>query len=71
MSKQSKKADETAPEPLIPFQVKTKGDLRDRLKTLAVKNGLSLNDIATMCLAAGIPMVETKLREIHEPAKAA
>lgn len=71
MKKQSSRAEEATPEPLIPFQVKTKGDLRDRLKALAAKNGLSLNDIATMCLAAGIPMVETKLREIHEPAKAA
>lgn len=71
MKKQSTKAEEQAPEPLIPFQVKTRPEVREKLKAIAFKNGLSLNDIATLCLAAGVPMVETKLREIHEPAKAA
>ena len=56
--------------PLIPFQVKARAEVRDKLKMIAAKNGLSLNDVASMCLAAGTNMVETKLREIHEPAAA-
>lgn len=66
-----KRAEATPPEPLIPFQVKTRSEVREKLKAIAVKNGLSLNDVATMCLAAGMPMVERKLTEIHEPAEKA
>jgi len=60
-------------EPMIPLQIKTRGEVRAKLKKIAEQNGLSLNDVATMALAAGMNMVETKLREIHEPepAKAA
>jgi len=57
-------------EPLIPLQIKVRGETRSKLKTIAAKNGLSLNDVAGMCLAAGATMVETKLREIHEPVAA-
>jgi hypothetical protein len=59
--------------PLIPLQVKTREETRKKLKIIAEKNGLSLNDVASMAIAAGMPMIETKLREIHEPepAKAA
>jgi hypothetical protein len=53
--------------PVIPFQVKAKPEIREKLKRIAAENGLSLNDVATMALAAGINMVETKLKEIHEP----
>lgn len=47
--------------------------LIQKLEKIAEVNGLSLNDVANMAVAAGLPMVETKLREIHapEPAKAA
>lgn len=55
----------------IPLQVKPREETREKLKKLAEANGLSLNDIATMCLASGLPMVEKKLREIHEPAEQA
>lgn len=60
-------------QPLIPLQVKTREEVRKKLKTIADKNGLSLNDVASMAIAAGVPMVETKLNELHEPepAKAA
>jgi hypothetical protein len=58
-------------ETMIPLQIKTRGEVRAKLKRIAAANGLSLNDVATMALAAGMNMVETKLREIHEPAKAA
>lgn len=60
-------------EALIPMQVKARSETREKLKKIAKANGLSLNDVATMAIAAGINMVETKLREIHqpEPAKAA
>lgn len=57
--------------PLIPFQIKTREETREKMKRIAAENGLSLNDVATMCIAAGIDMVATKLREIHQPAKAA
>ena len=57
--------------PLIPLQVKTREDVRTKLKAIAEKNGLSLNDVASMAIAVGTPMVETKLRELHEPAQAA
>jgi len=54
-------------EPLVPLQFKTRPDIRAKLKVIATKNGLSLNDVGSMCLAAGVGMVEQKLREIHEP----
>ena len=60
-------------EAMIPLQIKTRTDVRAKLKKIAQVNGLSLNDVATMALAAGMNMVETKLGEIRnpEPAKAA
>lgn len=58
----------TKPEPMIPVQIKMKEDTRIKLKRIAQANGLSLNDVATMCLAAGLPTVENKLHEIHNPA---
>jgi hypothetical protein len=66
----NKKA-EAAAEPLIPLQVKMREEVREKLKRIAVTNGLSLNDVATMSIAAGLNMVETKLREIHQPEKVA
>lgn len=65
MSKQRHK--EKSTDGRIPLQVKPREETREKLKQLAEANGLSLNDIATMCLASGLPMVEKKLREIHEP----
>jgi len=68
MSKKSKGGVvDSANEPLIPFQVKTREEVREKMKVIASKNGLSLNDVASMCLAAGMPMVERKLSEIHHP----
>ena len=52
----------------IPVQVKLTAQTRDRLKTIATKNGLSLNDVGTMAIAAGLNIVAMKLGEIHEPA---
>ena len=46
-------------------------DLAAKIEKIAAVNGLSMNDVANLAMAAGLPMVETKLREIHEPAKAA
>lgn len=37
------------------------------MKAIAAKNGLSLNDVATMCLVSGLVRVETKLDEINNP----
>lgn len=68
MSKQtSKKAKQDGPEPLIPLQLKLRDELRAKLKKIAATNGLSLNDVGSMCIAAGVPMVEAKLSEIHNP----
>lgn len=57
--------------PLIPLQVKTRQETREKLKQLAVRNALSINDVANMAIAAGLNLVEMKLREIHEPEKEA
>jgi hypothetical protein len=54
----------------IPLQVKIEGETRDKLKRIATENGLSLNDVATMAIAAGMGMVRTKLQEINEPVEA-
>jgi hypothetical protein len=51
----------------IPLQVKPDEDTREKLQRVAQENALSLNDVATMCLAAGLNMVEVKLREIRTP----
>jgi hypothetical protein len=51
----------------VPLQVRVGGETREKLKVIAVKNGLSLNDIATMCLAAGLSKVAAKLDDIHRP----
>jgi hypothetical protein len=41
-------------------------ELAAKLQKIAEVNGLSLNDVANMAMAAGLPMVEMKLEEIHE-----
>ncbi len=71
MSKQRSRIAAEAAEIRIPFQVKTRGETREKLQRLAQANGLSLNDIATLCLISGMPLVEKKLREIHAPAEQA
>lgn len=63
----SKKTKSDGAEPLIPLQFKARPEVREKLKAIALKNGLSLNDVASMCLAAGMNMVTRKLQEIHEP----
>jgi hypothetical protein len=42
-------------------------NLISKIEKISKTNGLSLNDVANLALAAGLPMVETKLSEIHEP----
>jgi hypothetical protein len=64
----SKRTKTTNLEPLIPLQVKTRGEVREKMKLIAAKNGLSLNDVANMCLASGLGIVDRKLQEIHNPA---
>jgi hypothetical protein len=46
-------------------------ELISKMEKIAEKNGLSLNDVANMSMAAGLNMVDAKLREIHEPEVAA
>lgn len=69
----TKNAKASGDQALVPLQVKLRPDAREKLKVIAAKNGLSLNDVASMSLAAGLNMVDRKLEEIHEPepAKAA
>ena len=64
MNKRTKSAGQ---QPLIPLQVKTRGEVREKMKLIAAKNGLSLNDVANMCLASGLGIVDRKLQEIHNP----
>lgn len=46
-------------------------ELATKLEKIAKKNGLSLNTVVNMACAAGLSIVEAKLREIHEPQKQA
>jgi hypothetical protein len=59
-------------EDFLQFRVKRAekrgAELIAKLEKISETNGLSMNDVANMAIAAGLPMVETKLREIHEPA---
>lgn len=67
----TKKKTELPADPLIPLQVKLRPETRAKLKLIAQKNGLSMNDVSSMAIAAGANIVETKMREIHEPAEQA
>ncbi len=53
----------------VPTDQKRGAELIAKLEKISQVNGLSLNDVANMAVAAGLPMVETKLREIHEPSE--
>lgn len=55
----------------IPTDDKRGAELVSRLEKVAGANGLSINDAANLAVAAGLNMVETKLKEIHEPQKEA
>ena len=63
MSKENK----SKTQPLIPFQVKARPEVRERIVKVADARGLSANDVASMALAAGIDRVEKKLMEIAMP----
>jgi hypothetical protein len=49
----------------IPRDEKRGAELAAKLQKIAVRNGLSLNDVANMAVAAGLGIVERKLAEIH------
>lgn len=51
-----------------PVQVRTSKETRRKLEEIASKSGLSLNDIASMAIHAGLTRVEEKLDEITQPA---
>lgn len=51
--------------PLVPLQVRIRPEARKALEKIAKTNGLSKNDTASMCIAAGLGIVERKLKEIH------
>jgi len=46
-------------------------ELITKIEKVAEVNGLSLNDVANMAVAAGLAMVERKLSEIREHPKSA
>ena len=72
MSKESKKnSDRDYLQFRIPRDEEKGKRLSEKLQKIAAANGLSLNDVANLCVAAGLNMVESKLREIHEPEKQA
>lgn len=54
-----------------PMQLRPKHEVVMKIKQIAKVNGLSFSDVANLCLASGLGMVETKLKEIREPEKAA
>lgn len=51
------------------LSLRPKKELQERIRKIAKENGLSISDVANMCLAGGIPMVELKMDEIHRPAR--
>lgn len=60
-----KKKPSPATELTIAIQIKLTPETRENLKRVAAINGLSLNDVGTMAIAAGLGVVEAKLSEIH------
>jgi hypothetical protein len=58
-------------QPLIPFQVKAPHQVRDRIVAEAEKRNLSVNDIASLAVAAGLDRVIETLDELTQPKKAA
>jgi hypothetical protein len=42
-------------------------ELAEKLEKIASVSGLSVNDVANMSVAAGLGIVERKLKEIHAP----
>lgn len=70
MSKNSKAAEPQKPATLqlrIPADEPRGAELIAKLEKVAKANGLSMNDVGNMAIAAGLSMVETKLKEIHHP----
>lgn len=67
MKKAAQKTEVKPENKTIPLQIRVGEGTREKLKVIAEKNGLSLNDIATMCLAAGLNKVALKLGEINSP----
>lgn len=64
------KTEKKKPETLqirIPRDDKRGSELAAKLQKIAEVNGLSLNDVANMAVAAGLGMVERKLQELREP----
>lgn len=64
------KTEKKKPETLqirIPRDDKRGSELAEKLQKIAEVNGLSLNDVANMAVAAGLGMVERKLQELREP----
>lgn len=46
-------------------------DIIKRLRAASVATALSMNQLATLAVAAGLPAVVTNITKLHEPEKAA
>jgi hypothetical protein len=54
-----------------PLSLRPKKEVLEKMRKIAEVNGLSMSDVANMCLAGGLNIVESKLSEIHGTKKAA
>lgn len=55
----------------ISREEKRGADLAEKLEKIAKTNGLSINDVANLAVAAGLSMVEQKLSELKQTQAAA
>jgi len=50
-----------------PLNLRAKKEVVEKMRKIAAVNGLSVTDVAAMCLASGLNIVAKKLGEINEP----
>lgn len=63
----AKKTMKHATKPGLPLSLRLAKDTREKMQTIATRNGLSLTDVATLSLSAGMNIVESKLAEMTTP----
>lgn len=54
-------------DPGRPLSLRVRPETRDEIDKIAASTALSITDIANLALAAGLPMVTRKFKEMHEP----
>lgn len=50
-----------------PMSIRITPDIRAKLNKIATTNGLSVTDVTSLSIAAGLNIVETQLAKIHTP----